>query len=87
MELGWRPGRVALVAGRAIGRGRHMVRVLAGGVGAVVATRANSCARESAVIRFGTCPDRGRFMATLAGCSGRQVCRRFARSIGSVMAC
>ena len=86
VELGRRPGGVALVASRAIGAGADVVGILASGVGTVMATGANSGAREGAVIGFGTGPDRGGFMTALAGCRGSQMRGCFARRRGAVVA-
>ena len=62
-----------------------MIGTLAGGIGAVVAACARSCTGESTVVRLGSGPDRGRFVAAFAtGCRGQMVVR-FATSNGSVV--
>ena len=68
VEFGWRPGRVALVTSRAVGRGREVVGTLARCVGPVMATGAVGGTGKGTVIDFGTSPDAGRFVATLATC-------------------
>ena len=86
MELGRRPGGVALVASRAIGRRCHVVSILAGGVGTVMTTGAIGRRVQRAVIGFGAGPDGGRLMATLATCGGCQMRGRLRRRHGAVVA-
>ena len=59
MELGRRPSAVALVTGRATGSCRNMVGVLAGCIGAVVATGAVGRSGKGTVVGLGASPDAG----------------------------
>ena len=86
VELCRRPTGVALVASRAVGAGRDMVGALARRVAAIVATGASGGAREGAVVRLGTGPARGGFVAAFAGGRGRQMRRRLACSRGAGVA-
>ena len=56
MELGWCPGRVALVAGRAVGRRRDVAGCLARRTRSVMAARTIGGCGESTVVRLGTTP-------------------------------
>ena len=56
VELGWRPGRVALVAGRATGRCRNVGSVLARRLDTIVTTGAIGGRCEGAVIGLGALP-------------------------------
>ena len=86
MELRWCPTGVALVTACAIGRGTDVIRPLARGVTTVVTTGASGGAREGAVVRLGTGPARGGFVAAFAGGRGRQMRRRLACSRGAGVA-
>ena len=59
VELGWCPGRVALVASRAVSRCRNMVHPLTGGFRAIVAVRTRGSTGKRAVVGLGAGPDRG----------------------------
>ena len=73
MQLGRRPRCVALVAGRAIGRGCHVVGILASGCATVVTAGAIGGRCERAVVGLGAFPLAGRTMATFTAGCGRQV--------------
>jgi hypothetical protein len=59
MELGWCPDRIALVAGRAVGRCGNMVDALASSFRAIVTARTRSSTGKRAVVGLGSGPDRG----------------------------
>ena len=61
------------MASRAIGRRCHVVGVLAGGIGTVVATGARGSRGKRAVISLGARPTTGGLVATLASRCGREV--------------
>jgi len=86
VKLGWRPGRVTLVAGRAVGGCADVINRLTRCIGAVVATCASGCTGKGTVIRLGAGPDRRGFVAALAICCRGHMVARLATGDGSVMA-
>ena len=86
MKLGWRPGRVALVASGAVGTGTDVIGPFASGFAPVVTTGTGCRTAERAVIRFRARPASGGLVATLATGCGRNVGCRLAGRDSAVVA-
>ena len=86
MQLGRCPGRITLVAARAVRAGRHMIDALANSVASVVTTGAGRGRRESTVVSLGAFPFAAGLVATLASSSGTEVVAALAAGNGTVVA-